>query len=117
MVSQLLYLLDHTLGVQALHRIQDTRVQRTSLGYGQLSVRHLLHQRMLERVRGFEGAQIRTIEEVGLLQLTDGGLQCLLIAVADRTPKRRGDIATDDGGGHQQARWFRWKRAESRGNR
>jgi hypothetical protein len=78
------------------------RVERPASLLEQAAVRHLVSQRMLERI--FEvRKEASLVHELGGLEMRESVAQLLLGHVADRRQKREGNIFADDERGLEQA--------------
>ena len=101
MVREELDVLDEAVGVRALDRVHDGRVQRApSLGE-HAAVRDLVRERVLERVLEI-GVEPRLVEKLRGLQLGERLPELVVPQVRHRFEQAHRDVLADDRGGLEQ---------------
>src|SRR5206468_665935 len=83
MVTEAFDMLGETVGVEPFDRVDDPRVQRSSSFLEKRAVRHLVCERVLERVFEF-GEETRLVKEFGGLEVREGTTKLVLRDLGDR---------------------------------
>ena len=108
MVSQPLDVLESTVAVERLDRVEDPGVEDALPILKEAPVHHLVGQRVLEGVLGF-GEEARLVEKLGDLQAGQAGPERILRQLGDGEKEGERHVAPDDGGRLEQALVLRRK--------
>ncbi len=84
--------------MEHLDRLDDPRVQLAATLVEEPAIRHLMSQRVLERVLDV-GEEARLVQEFRGLQVREGTAHRLLVSVSDALEEHQRDVLADDRGG------------------
>src|SRR5262245_41151662 len=96
-MGETLEVLIEAVGIQPLDGGDDLPVQGAPLPIEQAAVRHLVGQRVLERVLHL-GKQTRLVEELRGLKVSETAAKRVVIDARDRSYQGEGHVLPDDGG-------------------
>ena len=89
-------LLGKTVGIEFLDRGDEAAVQGPASLVEEAGVRHLVGQRVLERVLEIR-KEPRLVEKLGGLEIGQGAAQIVLVVVGDRLKERERHVPPDHG--------------------
>src|SRR5262249_24347191 len=101
------------VGIHSLDRLDDTGVQDAAALVEQSAIRHLVRQRMRERVLDL-GEELRLIEELRGAQPIEPPAEGLVRELGDVLKDRTRNVVADDGGRLQQALVVRSEAVDTR---